>query len=99
MRGTASLDPQTAHEIHELILNSDLTVIEIDHHIPDDLKNRFTKNYNHRFKIADGFFTTSLRLILQLCDLGELCRRLLYQNLDNMIQANHQHSVQPHIIL
>lgn len=43
--GTASLDPQTAYEIHELILSSSLTVVEIDHHIPDDLQNKFTCAY------------------------------------------------------
>lgn len=43
--GTASLDPQTAHEIHELILGSNLTVVEIDHHIPEDLQNKFTRAY------------------------------------------------------
>ena len=43
--GTASLDPQTAHEIHELILSSNLTVVEIDHHIPEDLQSKFTRSY------------------------------------------------------
>ncbi|MDH5818181.1 hypothetical protein QFX17_08165 [Lactobacillus helveticus] len=43
--GTASLDPQTAHEIHDLILSSDLTVVVIDHHIPEDLQNKFTRTY------------------------------------------------------
>lgn len=43
--GTASLDPQTAHEIHELILGSGLTVVEIDHHIPEDLQDEFTRTY------------------------------------------------------
>lgn len=43
--GTASLDPQTAHEIHELIFSSNLTVVEIDHHIPEDLRSKFTRSY------------------------------------------------------
>ena len=47
--GTASLDPQTAHEIHEMILSSDLTVVEIDHHIPEDLQSKFT----HAYKLED----------------------------------------------
>jgi ABC-type multidrug transport system, ATPase and permease components len=40
--GTASLDPVTAQAIHQSILqNSDLTVIEIDHHIPDALLKQY----------------------------------------------------------
>ena len=31
--GTASLDPKTADEIHMILLNSPLTILEIDHHI------------------------------------------------------------------
>lgn len=44
--GTASLDPTTAQEIHQSILrNSDLTVIEIDHHIPDTMLKQYDKVY------------------------------------------------------
>lgn len=44
--GTASLDPTTAQEIHQSILqNHDLTVIEIDHHIPDTLLKQYDQVY------------------------------------------------------
>jgi len=44
--GTASLDPETAAAIHQSILgNENLTVIEVDHHIPDEIKRLYTKIY------------------------------------------------------
>lgn len=43
--GTASLDPETANRIHEVFLNSPLTVIEIDHHIPVEVMKKFTHHY------------------------------------------------------
>ena len=44
--GTASLDPQTAKGIHQsLLTNPDLTVIEVDHHIPDDIKKLYDQVY------------------------------------------------------
>lgn len=44
--GTASLDPITAEEIHRSILtNKQLTVIEIDHHIPTDIKPLYNRVY------------------------------------------------------
>ncbi len=44
--GTASLDPETAAEIHQSILkNEELTVIEVDHHIPDEIKKLYTRVY------------------------------------------------------
>lgn len=44
--GTASLDPKTAEDIHNLLLDdSNLTVIEIDHHVPDDIRKKFSKCY------------------------------------------------------
>ncbi|WP_309510997.1 ATP-binding cassette domain-containing protein [Companilactobacillus paralimentarius] len=44
--GTASLDPETATSIHESILNNkSLTVIEVDHHIPDEVKKLYDRVY------------------------------------------------------
>jgi ABC-type transport system involved in cytochrome bd biosynthesis, ATPase and permease components len=44
--GTASLDPETAASIHQSILNNkNLTVIEVDHHIPDEVKKLYDKVY------------------------------------------------------
>lgn len=44
--GTASLDPETAASIHRSILNNkNLTVIEVDHHIPDEVKKLYDKVY------------------------------------------------------
>jgi ABC-type multidrug transport system ATPase subunit len=44
--GTASLDPQTAKGIHQsLLTNPDLTVIEVDHHIPDDIQKLYDRVY------------------------------------------------------
>lgn len=44
--GTASLDPETATSIHESILNNKfLTVIEVDHHIPAEVKKLYDKVY------------------------------------------------------
>ncbi|QAS70026.1 ATP-binding cassette domain-containing protein [Oenococcus sicerae] len=41
--GTASLDPKTANDIHERILASSKSVIEVDHHMPNSLIDRFDK--------------------------------------------------------
>ncbi|MFT8325260.1 ATP-binding cassette domain-containing protein [Oenococcus sicerae] len=41
--GTASLDPTTANDIHERILASSKSVIEVDHHMPNSLIDRFDK--------------------------------------------------------
>lgn len=44
--GTASLDPETATSIHESILNNkSLTIIEVDHHIPDEVKKLYDRVY------------------------------------------------------
>lgn len=43
--GTASLDPTTANQIHEMFLNSPLTVVEIDHHIPPKIMHLFDHHY------------------------------------------------------
>lgn len=44
--GTASLDPETASSIHSSILkNKELTVVEVDHHIPDEVKKLYDKVY------------------------------------------------------
>jgi ABC-type multidrug transport system fused ATPase/permease subunit len=48
--GTASLDPQTAEQIHNVFLNSPLTVIEIDHHISSTTMKKFT----HHFDLENG---------------------------------------------
>lgn len=48
--GTASLDPQTAEQIHNVFLNSPLTVIEIDHHISPTTMKKFT----HHFDLENG---------------------------------------------
>ncbi|MDK6503448.1 hypothetical protein [Lactobacillus crispatus] len=48
--GTASLDPQTAEQIHNVFLNSPLTVIEIDHHISPTAMKKFT----HHFDLENG---------------------------------------------
>lgn len=42
--GTASLDEKTAHDIQERVLASDKTVIEVDHHMSDQLVNRFNQH-------------------------------------------------------
>lgn len=44
--GTASLDPETAQAIHESLLrNPDLTVLEVDHHIPEAVRQLYTASY------------------------------------------------------
>lgn len=54
--GTASLDPETAADIHRSILNNpDLTVIEVDHHIPDDIK----EIYNHTYELKETGLVTN----------------------------------------
>ena len=44
--GTASLDPETSAAIHESLLNNpDLTIIEVDHHIPDTIRSLYTHTF------------------------------------------------------
>lgn len=43
--GTASIDEETSIAIHKNILNLKKTIIEVDHHIPDDIKNLYTSRY------------------------------------------------------
>jgi ABC-type multidrug transport system fused ATPase/permease subunit len=42
--GTASLDPKTADDIQEILLQSPLTVIEVDHHISTEMSRRFDQH-------------------------------------------------------
>ena len=48
--GTASLDPQTADDIHNILLESPLTILEIDHHIDPQMQHKF----NRHLQLADG---------------------------------------------
>ena len=48
--GTASLDPKTADEIHMILLNSPLTILEIDHHIDPKMQRLFNRHLN----LSDG---------------------------------------------
>lgn len=43
--GTASIDEETSIAIHKNILNLKKTIIEVDHHIPDDIKNLYTNQF------------------------------------------------------
>ncbi|MCT3567700.1 ABC transporter ATP-binding protein [Levilactobacillus brevis] len=44
--GTASLDLKTSTQIHKLLLSNDfLTVIEVDHHIPEQVRGLYTSRY------------------------------------------------------
>ncbi|AUI70801.1 ABC transporter ATP-binding protein [Companilactobacillus alimentarius] len=44
--GTASLDEETASEIHKSILsNKNISIIEVDHHISEDIKNLYSNVY------------------------------------------------------
>ncbi|RXI75807.1 ATP-binding cassette domain-containing protein [Levilactobacillus suantsaii] len=44
--GTASLDVKTSIQIHKLLLtNNQLTIIEVDHHIPDQIRDLYTSRY------------------------------------------------------
>lgn len=54
--GTASLDPTTANQIHEIFLNSPLTVVEIDHHIPPKIMEMFNHHYNLHDKQLERIF-------------------------------------------
>lgn len=49
--GTASLDPAIAKQIHETLLAiPNLTIIEVDHHIPDVIKAKF----DHVYLLSEG---------------------------------------------
>ncbi|MYV05396.1 ATP-binding cassette domain-containing protein [Furfurilactobacillus milii] len=49
--GTASLDLATAKQIHDTLLSlSNLTMIEVDHHIPHELLSK----YDHRYQLNNG---------------------------------------------
>ena len=54
--GTASLDPITANQIHEVFLDSPLTVIEIDHHIPPKIMQMFNHHYDLHNKRLERIF-------------------------------------------
>ena len=54
--GTASLDPTTANQIHEIFLNSPLTVVEIDHHIPPKIMEMFNHHYDLHNKRLERIF-------------------------------------------
>lgn len=54
--GTASLDPTTANQIHEVFLDSPLTVIEIDHHIPPKIMQMFNHHYDLHNKRLERIF-------------------------------------------
>ncbi len=54
--GTASLDPTTANQIHEVFLDSLLTVIEIDHHIPPKIMQMFNHHYDLHDKQLERIF-------------------------------------------
>lgn len=44
--GTASLDVTTARQIHDTLLSlSNLTMIEVDHHIPHELLSKYDRRY------------------------------------------------------
>ena len=48
--GTASLDEQTSAEIHENLFSLGRTIIEVDHHIPQNLLN----HYSQRLVLESG---------------------------------------------
>lgn len=54
--GTASLDPTTANQIHEVFLDPPLTVIEIDHHIPPKIMQMFNHHYDLHDKQLERIF-------------------------------------------
>ena len=39
--GTSALDKNTADKIHETIMSLNKTVVEVAHHIPDEVRARF----------------------------------------------------------
>jgi len=54
--GTASLDEQTSIAIHQTLLRLPKTIIEVDHHIPPEVRPLF----DHVYQLQDGQLTAEV---------------------------------------